>query len=99
MSEPLKIAMAGIGRMGQVHARNLLSLARESGSCEVVALVDTDRALLERFAQETDFTGSILTSVEALAEADLCKATFVATPTEKHREHATTLIRAGHRVL
>jgi predicted dehydrogenase len=99
MSEPLKIAMAGIGRMGQVHARNLLSLARESGSCHVVALVDSDRDRLERFAQETGFTGSILTSVEALAEADLCKATFVATPTEKHREHAATLIRAGHRVL
>ena len=99
MSQPLKIAMAGVGRMGQVHARNLLSLARESGGCGVVALVDSDRDRLERFAQETGFTGSLLTSVEALAEADLCQATFVATPTERHREHATTLIRAGHRVL
>lgn len=90
--------MAGLGRMGHVHARNLLEIAKQ-GSCEVVALVDVDRERLTAFAQEHGCNAQLFTSVEELAAANVCSATFVATPTEKHREHATTLIRAGHRVL
>ena len=32
MSEPLKIAVAGLGRMGWVHARNIVEIARETGA-------------------------------------------------------------------
>ena len=99
MTEPLKIAMAGLGRMGQVHARNLLDIAKETGLCEVVALVDSDTDRLHSFAREHGCTARLFTSVRDLAAADVCRATFVATPTEKHREHATILIQAGHRVL
>src|SRR4051812_5403282 len=99
MTEPLRIAMAGLGRMGQVHARNLLEIAKETGCCEVVALVDTNTDRLHGFAREHGCTARLFTSVEELAASGLCRATFVATPTEKHREHAATLIRAGQRVL
>ena len=99
MSEPLKIAVAGLGRMGWVHARNIVEIARETGACELVALVDADRARLERFAAEHALKVNLFSSVQELADSDACRATLVATPTEKHREHATTLIRAGHRVL
>ena len=98
MSEPLRIAMAGLGRMGRVHARNLLDIAKQ-GACEVVALVDADRERMVSFAQEHGCKAQLFTSVDELAAANLCQATFIATPTGKHREHATTLIRAGHRVL
>lgn len=95
MTEPLKIAMAGLGRMGQVHARNLLGVS----TCEVVALVDSDRGRLQSFAEQNGFQGALFTTVEDLAASDICGATFLATPTENHREHAAALIRAGHRVL
>jgi len=85
--------------MGRVHAQNLLAIAKDSGRCEVVALVDADPAKLESFAKEHHCDARLFTSVDELAEAGVCQATFIATPTEKHREHATTLIRAGHRVL
>ena len=53
----------------------------------------------ERFAAEHALKAKLFSSVRELADADVCRATFVVTPTEKHREHATLLIRAGHRVL
>ena len=99
MSEPLKIAIAGLGRMGWVHARNIVEIAEETGACELVALVDADRSRIEKFAAEHAPKAKLFSSVRELADADVCRATFVVTPTEKHREHATILIRAGHRVL
>ncbi len=85
--------------MGDVHARNLLDLARRTGACEVVAVVDRDRRRAERFLETHGVSARLFTSVEDLAQAGLCRATVVVTPTENHREHATALIQAGHRVL
>jgi predicted dehydrogenase len=99
MPEPLKIAVAGLGRMGWVHARHIVEIAKETGSCEISALVDSDRGRLESFASQHGLAVRLCTSVQELADANICQATVVVTPTEKHREHATTLIRAGHRVL
>lgn len=98
MSQPLKLAVAGLGRMGRVHAYNAVELAK-TGVCEVVALVDGNRERAESVARELGCSAQIFTSVEALARSGVCGATFVVTPTENHREHAATLIRAGHRVL
>jgi predicted dehydrogenase len=99
MPEPLKLAIAGLGRMGWVHARNIVEIAGETGNCEVAALVDSDRSRLESFATRYHLAARLFTSVQELADANICQATVVVTPTERHREHATTLIRAGHRVL
>ena len=59
MSEPLRIAMAGLGRMGRVHARNLLDIAKQ-GFCEVVALVDADRERLTSFSSGTRMRSATL---------------------------------------
>lgn len=99
MPETLKIAIAGLGRMGQVHARNLVALGGETGRCDVVAMADSDPTRLEYFARELQCGARLFTSVSDLAESGLCKATVVVTPTENHREHATALMKAGHRVL
>ena len=99
MSEPLKLAVAGIGRMGQIHALHVIELAREMGRCQVAAFVDIDVDKARRFAQEHDCNVPIFGSVDELAAANVCNATVIVTPTDLHREHATTLIRAGHRVL
>lgn len=95
----MKIAIAGLGRMGRVHALNAVELARRTGKCEVVALVDGNPDRLRQVADECACNAQLFASVEELAASGICQATFVVTPTDRHREHATTLLRAGHRVL
>ena len=85
--------------MGQIHALHAIELARETGRCSVAALADPHTDNLRRFAQENGLDVQVFSSVDELAAANVCHATVLATPTDLHREHATTLIRAGHRVL
>jgi myo-inositol 2-dehydrogenase / D-chiro-inositol 1-dehydrogenase len=99
MSEPLKVAVAGLGRMGSVHARNVLEIAGETGICQLAAIVDIDPRRIDQFRRATHCEAPSFTSINELAESGVCQATFVVTPTARHREHATVLIRAGHRVL
>ncbi len=99
MPPPLKIAVAGLGRMGVVHALHVHELARETGSCSLAALVDMDRERARRFAPEIGVQVPVFESVAELAAAGVCNATVIVTPTETHGEVAATLIRAGHRVL
>src|SRR3954452_23091709 len=96
MSRTLKLAVAGLGRMGSVHARNVLELAAEGSPCHLAAVADANPDRIESFRRETGWDGPSFTSVTALAESDLCQTTFVVTPTSQHREHATALIQAGH---
>ena len=37
---PLNLAVAGLGRMGVIHALHVLELERETGTCKLAALVD-----------------------------------------------------------
>jgi myo-inositol 2-dehydrogenase/D-chiro-inositol 1-dehydrogenase len=99
MSEPLKVAVAGIGRMGWVHAEHVVKISQETGACTLGALVDSDGERLLRFAAEHGCDIPLFESLDDFVKADICRATVIVTPTEKHREHATTLIGAGHRVL
>jgi len=99
MSQPLELGIAGIGRMGWVHARHLLELERQEGVCRLCAIVDPDEARLKAFAREFDFHGPLFPSLDRYLEADLCRATMVVSPTEQHQAHAMALVRAGHRVL
>ncbi len=99
MSEKLKVAVAGLGRMGAIHALHAYELARESQACELVAVAEPDgeraRAFLKLIGKEV----TVFPSVNALAESRICQAAVVVTPTDDHREHAGTLIRAGFRVM
>ena len=99
MSEPLKIAVAGLGHIGSVHARNALQIAAGTGMCELAAITDSDPKRISEFREATNCAAPSFASVQELAESGICQATFVVTPTAKHREHATALIRAGQRVL
>ncbi len=85
--------------MGAVHARNLLDLQRREGVCEIAALVETDASRARRFLDLNGYEAPVFSSVQALADAQVCKAALVATPTGAHREHTTTLLNAGYRVL
>jgi len=98
MSEPLKLALVGFGRMGPIHALHAHELARE-GRCTLAALVDANPERARRFAAETGCDAPVFASVRELAAANVCHASVIVTPTENHHEHAATLIAAGHRVL
>jgi myo-inositol 2-dehydrogenase / D-chiro-inositol 1-dehydrogenase len=99
MSEPVKIAVAGLGRMGAIHALHVHELARDTKACELVALAEPDAIRATRFLSEVGRDVPIFSSVDELAKSGICKATVIVTPTDNHREHAATLISAGHRVL
>ncbi|MCC7348125.1 MAG: Gfo/Idh/MocA family oxidoreductase [Variibacter sp.] len=98
MTEPVAVALAGLGRMGRVHARHLFEL-EAAGCCRVAALVDSDPARAAAAAAHAGSRAAVFSSVAELAASGVCRATVVATPTETHREHAAALVSAGHRVL
>ena len=91
--------MVGIGRMGVIHALHAQELARESGSCAIAALVDSNLERAHSFAAQYGLDIPVFGSVQQLAAANVCHASVIVTPTENHREHAATLVAAGHRVL
>jgi myo-inositol 2-dehydrogenase / D-chiro-inositol 1-dehydrogenase len=99
MSEPLKVAVAGLGRIGTVHALHVHELARDTQQCELAAVADMDAERARRFTEDAGRRIPIFPSLDELAKAGICDATVIATPTDDHREHAATLISAGHRVL
>jgi myo-inositol 2-dehydrogenase/D-chiro-inositol 1-dehydrogenase len=96
---PLKIAVAGLGRMGVVHALHVHELARDTDVCELVAVADLDTRRAENFLSDVGRKVPIFSSVDELAGSGVCDATVVVTPTDNHREHAAKLIAAGHRVM
>ena len=98
MAQPLKVAVAGLGRMGVIHALHLHELAKE-GTCVFAALVDLDPARAQRFAADVGIQVPIFSSITEFAAAKLCDATVVVTPTETHRATAAALAAAGQRVL
>jgi myo-inositol 2-dehydrogenase / D-chiro-inositol 1-dehydrogenase len=99
MSETLKVAVAGVGRMGQIHALHVQELARETGKCSLAALVDPDAERARQVAASLDSNVPIFTSLEEFAKAGASNATVVVTPTGNHRDNTLTLIAAGQRIL
>src|SRR5580658_10341391 len=97
--KPLKIAVAGLGRMGVVHALHVHELARDTNACELVAVADLDTTRGQRFLAEVGRDVPIFSSVDELAKSDVCDATVIVTPTDSHREHSAKLIAGGHRVM
>ena len=96
MSESLRMAAVGLGRIGRIHAQHVHELASEQpGLCELTALVDNDRERAEALAQEFGGDLQIFATVEELIAANCSEASFICTPTETHRETAGTLIRSG----
>ncbi|MDP9050505.1 MAG: Gfo/Idh/MocA family oxidoreductase [Acidobacteriota bacterium] len=99
MAETLKVAVAGLGRMGAIHALHVHELARDTQTCQLAALAEPDSDRAHRFLSQIGDDVPIFPSVDALAKSGVCNAAVIVTPTEKHREHAATLISAGYRVL
>ena len=67
MHQPIRIAVAGLGRMGSIHALHVHELARETGDCTLAALCNGEVNKAERFAAEMGCEVPIFRSVEELA--------------------------------
>lgn len=103
MDAPVSLAAVGVGRIGKYHARHIQEIARETGTCELVAVVDrhadTARTVARALQDGQKTRIQAFTHVEDLASAGCAQAAVIASRTEHHQEDALTLIRAGHRVL
>ena len=90
-SDPVRVAVVGIGHLGRHHARILAAL----DNVQLVAVVDT---IPERAGEAAAATGAkALTDFrELVGEVD---AAVVSVPTELHRDVATPLLDAGIAVL
>jgi predicted dehydrogenase len=87
----LRVAIIGAGRMGAHHARVYSQLPH----CELVAVVDADRARAEKIA--ADFGGRVLTDICELPDG--LAAASVAVPTVYHADVAIPLLERGVAVL
>jgi predicted dehydrogenase len=103
MSEPVKLAVAGLGRIGALHSQHAVELAVTTGDCRLAAIVDARVEHARTIAKELASTqGSVIEvypSVEALIEADVCDAAVVCTPTDQHGLHVRALVRAQKLVM
>lgn len=103
MSDPLRIAAVGVGRIGVFHAQHVQELATRCGDCELVAVVDGHADLAERAAarlqpgQEAPIRA--FRSVEELVQAGINDGAVIASRTADHHRHARVLVEAGQRVL
>src|SRR5581483_8572623 len=69
MARPLKIAVAGLGRMGQVHALHVHELARDTGTCELAAVADLNRERASSVLTEMGADVPIFGSIEEMVSA------------------------------
>ena len=101
-SRPLRLAVVGLGRIGLFHAQHAVELARTSGACELVAVVDPRPAVAKAacaLAQKHNRSvRTFRTITELLAQTEV-DAAVIASPTALHREHARSLIEGGCRVM
>ncbi len=93
--KPVRIAVAGAGHMGKLHAAKVAALARETGEVVLVAVADID---LER-AREVAAAHGARAVVELLSLAGELDAAIVAVPTVAHGAVVGEALLAGLDVL
>jgi predicted dehydrogenase len=93
--KPIRICLVGAGRAGTVHAFNFRHRIAEA---QLVAVVDPDRELARKRADELGVTHVFGSVDEALPGADF-DAVCIATPTFTHAAIAVAAARAGKHVL
>jgi predicted dehydrogenase len=99
MPEKLRVAVAGLGRMGPIHALHVHELAQETGTCTLAALVDLDVERARQVAAEIGCAAPVFGSLEQFLKAGVADATVIVTPTDCHQHNAAALVAGGQRVL
>jgi predicted dehydrogenase len=93
MVTPLKLAVIGVGRMGQFHARILSQI----DEVDLVAIVDTRSEIVGPLAKELDV--SPYPDIGETLAAESVEALLIATPTPTHPTLVRTALDAGLHVL
>jgi myo-inositol 2-dehydrogenase/D-chiro-inositol 1-dehydrogenase len=99
MANLLRVGIAGLGRMGAVHALHLKELAAERGDFTFAAMADALPERARKVAADIGCDAPVFASADELAQARVCDAVVIVTPTDQHQHHAATLIGQGCRVL
>jgi predicted dehydrogenase len=106
MPESLRIAVVGVGRIGLFHARHVQAVARRTGMCELVAVVDEHGETADRVAaqlrSEADDGGKgvrSFRSVDDFLASGVSEAAVVASRTADHERHGRQLVEGGQRIL
>lgn len=91
----IRVAVAGIGRMGSRHAANFYKGA--AGDAKLVAVCDTDKIALEKFCTKYSVCG--YTDYAQMLEKEKLDAVVVATPHYSHAELAKQALQKDISVL
>lgn len=90
----VRVGVVGLGRIGEVHARNL---AQAVPGAELVAVADVDRGKVERIASECGVGGRYADYKEMLKREDV-DAVVIAAPSYMHAEMVRECAEAGKHV-
>ena len=91
--EPLRTAVIGCGKVGQIHAQIL----RDLPGSRLVAVCDSSPDRAEEFARR--FGGRAFTDVDAMLAASSAQVVTICTPHPLHADAAIRAARAGAHVL
>lgn len=98
LTKTIRVGVAGLGRMGMIHALHLHELEQEDGLCRLTCVSTTDTRAADAFLSLSGTATPVFDDIDGLAKSGLCDVAVIATNTPLHREHALKLIGAGCRV-
>jgi len=87
-STPLRLAVLGAGRIGQVHAKAIAGLAH----ARLVAVADTIEAAADKIAHQYDCDARTIDDIVSSSDVD---AVVICTPTNTHADLITAFAHAG----
>jgi len=99
----MRIAVVGVGRIGQMHALHAQEVAKEIPGCQFTAVVDINweraKETAARLSQSQTNPVLPFPNSEEFVKANAADGCIISTPTDCHQSVTTTLIQAGQRVL
>ena len=90
----VKIGIAGLGRLGTMHAKNITHSLR---NVQLAAICDSDKENLQRFQQEYKVENTYTSFSEMLQNKQL-NAIVIVTPSALHCQHIEQSLEAGFHV-
>ncbi|NIZ41285.1 inositol 2-dehydrogenase (plasmid) [Entomospira entomophila] len=90
----VRIGIAGLGRLGRVHAQNLLTSVP---GCDLIAVCSVIEDELQ-FARETLHISHTFSTYEQMVQSNLIDAVFIVTPSGLHCQHIELAMNHGKHV-